>query len=135
MKRRPGWWMRWRAWAEWLEDQVIVLWYAYRDPRTPWYARVFSAILAAYAFSPIDLIPDFIPLVGYLDDLLILPVGVLLVRRMIPTEVLSDCRALAEDRRAEGRPRPRWMAILIVCVWLGAAVVFAAWILRGWLAP
>lgn len=88
-----------KSWARKLAEESYVLYLAARDPRTPWYAKVLAGGVAAYALSPIDLIPDFIPVLGYLDDLLILPVGIALAIRAIPSEVLVDCRAEAARRR------------------------------------
>jgi len=109
---------RWRARARELKIQVHALLLAYRDPRTPWYAKALAALVAAYAVSPIDLIPDFIPVLGQLDDLLLVPLGVALAVRMIPREVLADCRAKA--REASARPLAgRWPAALaVVAVWV-----------------
>lgn len=91
-----------KAWARKLADEAYVLYLAARDPRTPWYAKVLAGAVAAYALSPIDLIPDFIPVLGYLDDLLILPAGIALAVRAIPSEVLDDCRAEVARRRERG---------------------------------
>jgi len=85
----------WKKQARTLKIQVMALYYAYRDRRTPWYARLFTGFIVAYAFSPIDLIPDFIPVLGYLDDLAIVPLGVLLALKMIPAQVMAECRAKA----------------------------------------
>ncbi len=118
---------RWRARARELKIQVHALLLAYRDPRTPWYAKALAVLVAAYALSPIDLIPDFIPVLGQLDDLLLVPLGIALAVRLIPREVLADCRARA--READSRPRLRpwlsalpvvglWLALLALVVWL-----------------
>ena len=98
---------------------------ACRDPRTPWYAKVFAGGVVAYAFSPIDLIPDFIPIVGYLDDLIIVPLGIALAVKMIPDAVLVDCRARAQA--ASERPTNRKAAAIIVGIWL-AATVLVIWL-------
>jgi uncharacterized membrane protein YkvA (DUF1232 family) len=108
----------WKKKARALKIQVLVLYYAYRDRRTPWYARLFTGFIVAYAFSPIDLIPDFIPVLGYLDDLVIVPLGVLLALKMIPAQVMAECRAKAEQTIDEGKPQYRIMAVLIVAVWV-----------------
>ena len=81
-----------------LKREVRALYLAYRDPRTPWYGRMLAALVVAYALSPIDLIPDPIPVLGYLDDLILIPLGVALALRMIPREVMAECRAQAERR-------------------------------------
>ncbi len=97
------------------------LYLAYRDPRVPLHARIFAAIVVGYAFSPIDLIPDPIPLLGYLDDLILLPLGVALAIRMIPAPVLAECRQKA--RAAEDRPVNRAAAVVVVAVWLALAAL------------
>lgn len=117
----------WRGRLRALKAETLALALAAKDPRTPWYAKALAALVVAYAFSPIDLIPDFIPVLGLLDDLLIVPLGVLLCRRLIPAEVLADCRARALE--AVDRPRGRGMAVAIVATWivLVAALAFWAW--------
>ncbi len=113
-----------KRWARLLKRDVVALYLAARSPLTPWIARVAAACVAAYALSPIDLIPDFVPVLGYLDDLLIVPLGIWLVIRMIPVEQMARFRAEA----AEINARPRSMAgfAFIVAVWL-AAVALAGW--------
>ena len=108
----------WKAKARALKIQTLGLYYAYRDPRTPWYARVFTGLIVAYAFSPIDLIPDFIPVLGYLDDLVIVPLGVMVALKMIPAQVMADSRVKAEQALNENKPQFRFMAVLIVAVWV-----------------
>src|SRR5919197_4806491 len=98
---------RWKAWARRLKLEVHALYLAYRDPRVPWYARVFAACVVAYAFSPIDLIPDPIPVLGYLDDVIIVPLGIWLAVKMIPPDVLAECRARADASR---KPPNYWAA-------------------------
>ena len=98
--------------------QSYALYLACRDPRTPWYAKVLAAAIAAYAFSPIDLIPDFIPVLGYLDDLLIVPLGIALAIRLIPTEVLESCREQARQQLAKGTPTSRAAAAVSVVIWV-----------------
>jgi uncharacterized membrane protein YkvA (DUF1232 family) len=88
----------WRQWASRLRFEAFTLYLAYKDPRTPWYARFWAAIVVAYAFSPLDLIPDFIPIIGYLDDLLLIPLGIALAIKLIPKEVLEKSRHLARKR-------------------------------------
>jgi uncharacterized membrane protein YkvA (DUF1232 family) len=113
---------RWRTEARWLKGEVYVLYLAYRDPRVPWYAKVVAAGIVAYAFSPIDFIPDFIPILGYLDDLVLLPLGVLLIRRMIPEAVMADCRLRAEATFRQGKPISRVGAAIVIALWLVLAV-------------
>lgn len=106
------------------------VWLAARDPRTPWSARIVALLIAAYALSPIDLIPDFIPVIGYLDDLLIVPLGIALVLRLIPTALMDEHRATAA--RAAERPVSRWAAVGVVAVWLVCAVLVARFFMGDW---
>jgi uncharacterized membrane protein YkvA (DUF1232 family) len=115
-------WQRWQAEATRLKREVYALYLACRDPRVPAHAKLVAVVLVAYAFSPIDLIPDFIPVLGYLDELILLPLGVLLVRRMIPEAVMSDCRMRAETAFRQGKPVSGAGAVLIVSVWLLLAI-------------
>ena len=118
---------KWRARAKRLKTETLALYLAYRDPRVPWHARLFAALVVGYAFSPIDLIPDFIPVLGYLDDLVLIPLGVALALRMIPPPVMEEARKNAQQIVAEGRPINRVAAAVIVCIWLallaGAVVI------------
>jgi uncharacterized membrane protein YkvA (DUF1232 family) len=82
----------WKTQAKCLKSETQALYHAARDPRTPWYAKVFAILIIGYALSPIDLIPDFIPVLGYLDDLIIVPAGIVLLIRIIPTGVIQECR-------------------------------------------
>ena len=91
---------------------------ASRDPRVPWYARVWMGLVVAYLFSPIDLIPDFIPVLGYLDDLIIVPAGIALAIKMIPAQVMLDARNQAEARLQQGEPVSRLGAVIIIVIWL-----------------
>jgi uncharacterized membrane protein YkvA (DUF1232 family) len=122
----------WRQQARRLKVEAYTLYLAYRDPRVPWYARVFAACVVAYAFSPLDLIPDFIPVLGYLDDLILVPAGIALALRMIPPEVLADCRARAQQAIEQGKPVNRAAAVLIVLIWLLLAALAAVLLLRAW---
>ena len=115
---------RLKAWADDLRADTYALYLAYSDPRVPWYAKVLVAVIVAYALSPIDLIPDFIPVVGYFDDLLLIPAGIALATKLIPKEVLEEYRANARLRLAAGHPRSRLGAVLVVTLW----VVLAAWL-------
>src|SRR5687768_16807797 len=94
----------WKAWARGLKVEVAALYLACRDPRVPWYAKAATGCVVAYAFSPIDLIPDFVPVLGYLDDLILVPLAVLVVRRLIPPDVLADCRFRAAEVIESGKP-------------------------------
>ena len=120
---------RLKIWAAALKREVMTLWFACRDPRTPWYARVLTMLIVAYALSPIDLIPDFIPVLGYLDELILLPVGIYLVLKLLPEETLADARARAQAWVESRKPKPRnWIAAaVIVLVWV--AVLWAAFLL------
>jgi uncharacterized membrane protein YkvA (DUF1232 family) len=104
--------------AHLLKGEVYAVYIAARDPRVPWYAKVFMGLVLAYAFSPIDLIPDFIPVLGYLDDLVIIPLGIALSLKMIPAEVMSDARLQAAELVRKGEPISRFGAILIILIWL-----------------
>jgi uncharacterized membrane protein YkvA (DUF1232 family) len=108
-----------------LKVEIYALYLAYRDPRVPWYARVFAALVVGYAFSPIDLIPDAIPVLGYLDDLLIVPLGIALAVRMIPLPVLAECRE--EARNAKDGPVNKVAAVVVVAIWIALAAL-AVWL-------
>ncbi len=104
--------------AHYLKSWTFALYLAYRDPRVPWYARLFALCVVAYAFSPIDLVPDFVPILGYLDDLVLIPIGIYLAMRVIPRPVLDECRERAQAMMAEGKPT-NWVAgAVIVAIWL-----------------
>lgn len=103
-----------------LKRDIVALWIAARNPRTPSVAKVAAAIVAAYALSPIDLIPDFVPVLGYLDDLILVPLGVVLVLRMIPPELMAEFRQSAEAQAA--RPISRTGAAVIVVLWVVLAI-------------
>jgi uncharacterized membrane protein YkvA (DUF1232 family) len=106
-----------KAWAKNLKRQIFILYFAYRDERVPWYAKVFTACVVAYAFSPIDLIPDFIPILGYLDDVIIIPLGIMFALKMIPKRVISDCEVKAEVMMKNGKPKNWIVGSLIVLIW------------------
>ena len=112
----------WQSWARRLKLETYALYLAYRDPRVPWYARLFAVCVVAYAFSPIDLIPDPIPVLGYLDDLILIPLGIALALKMIPLPVLADCREKAQTIIAQGKPA-NWVAAgVILVIWLLVAL-------------
>jgi uncharacterized membrane protein YkvA (DUF1232 family) len=117
-----------------MKVEVYALYLAYRDPRVPLYARLFAACVVAYAFSPIDLIPDPIPVLGYLDDLVLIPLGVALARKMLPPEVLAECRERSRQLMAQGKPVNRAAAVVIVAIWLALAALAITIMLRvvGW---
>jgi uncharacterized membrane protein YkvA (DUF1232 family) len=116
-----------KLWALTIKRDAIAVWIAARDPRVPWYAKLVAAAVAAYAFSPIDLIPDFVPVFGYLDDIVIVPAGILLTVRLIPVGLMDEFRA--EAARWIERPMSRIGAATIVLLWL-AALALTAWIVR-----
>jgi len=107
---------------------MTALYFAYRDARTPWYARLFCVLVVSYMLSPIDLIPDFIPVLGYLDDLVLIPLGITLAIRMIPTPVMEDARKSAIDAR-QSKAVATLFTIIILCVW----ALVAVYLLRGFL--
>jgi len=113
-----------------LKREVYALFIASRDPRVPWYAKVFMGLILAYALSPIDLIPDFIPVFGYLDDLIIVPLGITLALKMVPAQVMSDARKQVEESPQQGKPIIRAGAIIIIVIWV---IIFAAviWFVVG----
>ncbi|QGW66270.1 DUF1232 domain-containing protein [Lysobacter soli] len=119
---------RLRNWARGLKRQTLVVWFAARDPRTPWFPRLLALAVAAYALSPIDLIPDFIPVLGYLDDVILVPLGVWLVLRMVPAGVIADSQAKAAA--VADRPVSRGMAVVIVAIWAVALAVLGLWAWR-----
>jgi uncharacterized membrane protein YkvA (DUF1232 family) len=117
---------RMRIWARGLRRDSHALYLASRDPRVPWYAKLLAVSVAAYALSPIDLIPDFIPVVGYLDDLIIVPLGIWLVVSLIPDEVMAEHRARADE--AGQRPTSRAGMAAIILLWIAGALAL------GWAA-
>ncbi|MCB0184453.1 MAG: DUF1232 domain-containing protein [Caldilineaceae bacterium] len=119
---------RWQIAARRLKGEVVALYLAYRDPRTPILARLLALIVVGYAFSPIDLIPDFIPLLGYLDDLILLPLGIALVIRLIPPPVMVESRAKAKALLDQRRPTNWVAAALIVAIWLVLLVLGILWV-------
>jgi len=114
-----------KRWARAIKRDVIAVWIAARDPRTPWYAKALAFAVAGYALSPIDLIPDFIPVLGYLDDLVIVPLGLLLVIKLIPAELMATCREQAE--RYDTAPHSRVAAVAIVTIWISGAALLLWW--------
>lgn len=119
-----------KAWARRIKRDGVTLWFAVRHPGTPWYAKALGLLVVAYALSPIDLIPDFIPVLGYVDDVLLLPGLIWLAIRMVPPDVLAQCRGQAEDwmRVRGGKPRVRAGAVLVVAVWLAVGAALWWWL-------
>ncbi len=121
---------KWKEWAKRIRHKIYALYLAYRDPRVPWYARLFGAIVVAYAFSPIDLIPDFIPILGYLDDLILLPLGIALAIRMIPKSVMEECYVKAADMLSKGKRKNWIVGGIIVALWITAFLLVLMGIMR-----
>src|SRR5262249_34033466 len=122
----------WRRWARRLKTETYAVYLACRDPRTPWYARLVAGAVVAYAFSPIDLIPDPIPVLGYLDDLVIVPLGMVLALKLIPPQVLNESRARALVALRTGRPVNWIAAAVIVTLWVLSLVIVALLVVRRW---
>ena len=120
----------WKQRARQLRVETYAIWLAYKDPRVPWYARAFAACVVGYAFSPIDLIPDPIPVLGYLDDLVLIPLGIALALRMIPQEVMAECRQRAEAAMSEGKPTNWKAAAAIVTLWVMMALLVIVVVVR-----
>ena len=118
----------WKQRVRQLKKETYAIYIACKDPRVPWYARVFAGFVVAYAFSPIDLIPDVIPILGYLDDLVLVPLGIILVLKMIPPAVLAECREKAEAAMGQGKPTSRIAAIVIVVIWLILGILAIIWV-------
>ncbi len=114
-----GVWVRWKEKARALKRETYAVYLACRDPRVPWCGRLLAACIVGYAFSPIDLIPDFVPILGYLDDLILIPLGIAMVLKTIPPEVMAECREKAALAMAAGKPKN----------WIAAGVIVAIWIL------
>ena len=119
-----------RAVARRIKRDGVTLWFACRDPRTPWWIKALAGLVVAYALSPIDLVPDFIPVLGYLEDVVLLPGLIWLVVRLMPEAVRADCRARAEDwmARQQRKPVNRWGLVLVLAVWVGVAVLLWRWL-------
>jgi uncharacterized membrane protein YkvA (DUF1232 family) len=113
--------------ARHLKAETFALYLAARDPRTPWYAKLLVAGIVAYALSPIDLIPDFVPVIGYLDDLILIPIGIALAIKLIPHQVLAECRARANETIQNGKPVSRVAGAVIVILWLILAALCFVW--------
>lgn len=120
----------WKQRARQLKTEIYTIYLAYRDPRVPWYARLFAACVVGYAFSPIDLIPDFIPVLGYIDDLILIPLGITLALKMIPHNVLAECREKAREVLSRGKRTNRAAAAVITGIWLVLAVLAFVFALR-----
>ena len=121
---------RWKSRARQLKNEAHALYLACRDPRVPWYARIFAALAVGYLFSPIDLIPDFIPVIGYLDDLVLVPLFIVIARRLIPKDVLAEHRERARSTTGFGKPKSWGAAVVIVIVWITLMVLIALFVWR-----
>ncbi len=115
--------------AKRIRHDALTVYFAARDPRTPWVVRLLALAVAAYAISPIDLIPDFIPVIGYLDDLILLPVGIFLIIKLTPAEVIEASRARAAE--LSGQPTSAVAACLVIAVWIACAAGIGYWLTRG----
>ncbi|WP_078551473.1 YkvA family protein [Bacillus alkalicellulosilyticus] len=114
-----------KKWAKKIKQQIFVLYLAYKDERVPWYVKLFTACVVAYAFSPIDLIPDFIPILGYVDDIILVPLGIMFALKMIPKEVLAECEGKAKEMMTKGKPKNWIVGTLIILLWL----IFMLWVI------
>jgi uncharacterized membrane protein YkvA (DUF1232 family) len=121
---------QWKQRARQLKVEVYAIYLAYRDPRVPWYARIFAACVVGYAFSPIDFIPDPIPVLGYLDDLVLIPLGVKVALSMIPADVMTESRDKAQEIISQGKPVNRVAAVVIIAIWLLLAALVIALMVR-----
>ncbi|WP_179990263.1 YkvA family protein [Acinetobacter sp. YH1901141] len=122
------WIDRLKQWAKQIKRNVYAVWFVARDPETPFMAKLLALLVAAYAISPIDLIPDFIPVLGYLDDLILVPLGIMLVLRLVPTEVMQRCR-LQADAMSQ-KPSSYIAALVFIIVWLGVAYLAYIYLYR-----
>jgi uncharacterized membrane protein YkvA (DUF1232 family) len=112
-----------KNYARKLKQDIFVLYLSYKDDRTPWYAKAVAICVVAYAFSPIDLIPDFIPVLGYLDDLILVPLGIALAFKLIPLQVIEENRVMAEEMKKNGKPKNWLVGTLFIIIW----IIFAVW--------
>jgi uncharacterized membrane protein YkvA (DUF1232 family) len=117
-----------KQWARGVKRDVVALYIAGRDPRTPWHAKAVAIAVAAYAISPIDLIPDVIPILGYLDDLILVPLGIMLAVRLIPVDLMAEFRRASIERE---RLPAHWAgAVFIISIWIIGCVALALWLVR-----
>ena len=119
----------WKERVKALKKETVALYLACRHPRVPWYAKIIALLVVGYALSPIDLIPDFIPILGYLDDMIIVPLGIMVVIRMIPKDVLDECRQRSEEIIGRETRAGKIAAVLIVVIWILTAVFVIRYIL------
>jgi uncharacterized membrane protein YkvA (DUF1232 family) len=118
---------RFKERARALRSDICTLYLAAQHPKTPWHAKLFMAAIVAYAFSPIDLVPDFVPILGYLDELILLPIGISIALKMIPPDIVMDCRARADQSSPDVQRAGRIAAVVIVTFWIALAVLGGVW--------
>ena len=123
-------WNRLKTWARRMKRDTLALYLARRDPRVPLHAKAMAMVTAAYALSPIDLIPDFIPVLGYLDELIILPLFIYVTIRLIPPDIMMELRAQADQHLSENRPRSMTGAVVIILIWLLIAALVVWWLFK-----
>ncbi len=113
-------WEQLKRWATELENEGMTLWFCCRHPGMPWLPKILALVVVGYFLSPIDLIPDFIPVLGYLDDLILVPIGIYLTLKLVPQHVIEESRARARDRIAAQRPKPKSViaAVVITILWM-----------------
>jgi uncharacterized membrane protein YkvA (DUF1232 family) len=120
----------WKESVRKLKAETYALYLAYKHPQTPWYAKVFTGLVVAYALSPIDLVPDFIPILGYLDDLILVPLGIVFALKLIPTQVMTECRTQAKIAlQQEGKPVIWFAPVVIIAIWIGLAALCVIWVI------
>ncbi|WP_424354341.1 YkvA family protein [Methanobacterium sp. MBAC-LM] len=120
----------WKAMAEKFEIETYALYLAYKDPRVPLRIKVVILLVIAYLLSPIDLIPDFIPVIGYLDDFLLITVGIPILLKMVPKEIMNEHRESAKTKFSEGMPKSRFVALIIVLIWVLAAFIVLNFVVK-----
>jgi uncharacterized membrane protein YkvA (DUF1232 family) len=128
----PSVFQRLKEMAHHLKMETYALYLTYRDPRTPWYAKVWTLFVVAHTFSPIDLIPDFIPILGYLDDIIITPIGIWLALKMIPAEVMTEARERAQQFPIQNNGLGQVGMVVIIAIWLAAAVSICYLVYHFW---
>lgn len=126
---------KWRERVQQLKKETYALYLAYKDPRVSWFARLWLALVVGYALSPIDLIPDFIPVLGYLDDLILVPLGIWVAIKLIPEPVLAECRVRAEAEMGEGMEGGWITAVVIITIWVIGTLFLGYWLIRLAMKP
>ncbi|MGW8143952.1 MAG: YkvA family protein [Anaerolineales bacterium] len=120
----------WKKSVRKLKAETYALYLAYKHPQTPWYAKVFTGMVVAYALSPIDLVPDFIPILGYFDDLILVPLGIVFALKLIPAQVMTECRTQAQiDLQQEGKPVNWFAPVAIIAIWISLATLCVIWVI------